>query len=91
MVKIVRCILCGRKLKIDSKDAERLEQFINLKTEYICLDCRRKLIFNPQLYNTLIQKIKELKEQEKNQPPSSQTTKQSNTPTKTKKESEEND
>jgi DNA-directed RNA polymerase subunit RPC12/RpoP len=59
MVKITRCILCGRKLKIDGKDAERLENHIDLKSEYVCLDCRRSLIFNPILYKVLVDKIKE--------------------------------
>ena len=59
MVKIIKCILCERKLKIDGKDAEKLEQFINIKSEYICLNCRRRLIFNPSLYKVLVEKIKE--------------------------------
>jgi len=59
MVKMTKCILCGRKLKIDGKDAERLENHIDLKNEYICLDCRRSLIFNPILYRVLVDKIRE--------------------------------
>lgn len=61
MTRITKCILCERKLKIDGKDAEKIEKSINLKTEYICLDCRRKLIFHPYLYSVLLEKIKEAK------------------------------
>jgi len=89
VVKTTKCILCERKLKIDSKDAEKLEQFIDLKTEYICLDCRRKLIFNPLLYNALIEKIKEIKEKESKK--QQQKTKQPGTPVEIEIEGEEDD
>jgi DNA-directed RNA polymerase subunit RPC12/RpoP len=89
VVKTTKCILCERKLKIDGKDAEKLEQFIDLKTEYICLDCRRKLIFNPLLYNTLIEKIKEIKDEEKPKSKESNTKNQENK--KTKESEEEQD